>query len=147
MIDTLISTITAKVGISDALARKAVGMILGYAQRAGDAGAMAKVIAGIPGAADLVAQFSGAEAAAAEGGTNTGGGGLMGSVMGAVSSLTGGNSGGGAMAIAQTLMSDGMEMGQVQQVATETFAFAEQHVDPATVEEAKNSIPGLSAIL
>ena len=147
MIDTLITTISAKVGISEELAKKAVGMILGYAQRSGDDGAVARMITGMPGAADLVAQFSGEEAAASEGGSNTGGGGLMGKVMGAVSSLTGGNSDGGIMAIGQTLMAEGMEMGQVKQVAEETFAYAEQHVDPATVEEVKTSIPGLSAIL
>ena len=143
MMEALVSRIVAKVGIPEALAQQAVGMILGYVQRTGDDGAVARMITQMPGAAEMVAQFGGAETEAPA----KGGGGLLGSVMGAVSSLTGGDKSGGIMAIGQQLMSQGMEMGQVKDTATEIFAYAEEHVDPATVEEVKKSIPGLGSFL
>ena len=143
MMEALVSRIVAKVGIPEALAQQAVGMILGYVQRTGDDGAVARMITQMPGAAEMVARFGGAETEAPA----KGGGGLLGSVMGAVSSLTGGDKSGGIMAIGQQLMSQGMEMGQVKDTATEIFAYAEEHVDPAIVEEVKKSIPGLGSFL
>ena len=144
MMDALISRITASVGIPAPLAEKAVGMILGYMQRAGDDGPVARMMTQIPGATEMIAQYGGAETEGAEGG---GSGGIMGSVMGAISSLTGGDSSGGAMAIGQTLMAEGLEMGQIKQVAEETIAYAKETAGEDTVNEVVNSVPGLSAIL
>ena len=141
MMDALITRIVAKVGIPEPLAQQAVGMILGYVQRSGDDGAVAKMITQMPGASEMVAKFGGAETEAPA----EGGGGLMGSIMGAVSSLTGGDKSGGMMAIGQQLMSEGMEMGQVKETATEIFAYAEETVDPETVQKVKNSIPASAA--
>ena len=145
MMDALITRIVTQVGVPEPLARQAVGMILGYVQRTGDDGAVARMISQMPGAADMVAKFGGAEIAD-EGGEKKSGG-LLGSVMGAVSSLTGGDEHGGAMAIGQKLMSEGLEMGQIKQIGEQIFAYAEETVDPATVEEVKKSIPGLGALL
>ena len=143
MMEALVTRIVSKVGIPEPLAQQAVGMILGYVQRSGDDGAVAKMITSMPGAAEMVAKFGGAETEAPA----EGGGGFMGKVMGAVSSLTGGDKSGGMMAIGQQLMSEGMEMGQVKSTAQEIFAYAEETVDPETVEQVKKSIPGIGSFL
>ncbi|AZN72702.1 hypothetical protein D5400_16760 [Georhizobium profundi] len=112
--DELISRITANVGIDDATARKAVGLILGFLQREGADGPAAKMVEGIPG---------GPEAVAEHGGEATGG---------------------GVMGLGQQLMSAGLGMGEISGVARETVAFAKQHVGEETVDQVVASIPGLS---
>jgi hypothetical protein len=112
--DELISRITANVGIDDATARKAVGLILGFLQREGADGPAARMVEGIPG---------GPEAVAEHGGEGTGG---------------------GVMGLGQQLMSAGLGMGEISGVARETVAFAKQHVGEETVDQVVASIPGLS---
>ncbi|EFL89603.1 hypothetical protein [Ahrensia sp. R2A130] len=141
----LANIIAAKVGIDPALAEKAVGMMLGLMQRTADDGPVAEMIKAIPGGPEMVAQFGGAEAAGDA--AASGGGGLMGSIMGAVSSMTGGGDTGGVMAMGQQLMAEGLEMGQIKDIATETLSYAEQHAGAETVQKVKDSIPGLGAFL
>jgi hypothetical protein len=119
--DELISRITTNVGIDAATARQAVGMILGFLQREGKDGPAAEMIAGMPGAAELVAEFNG-----------EGSGGLMSSM------------GGGVMALGQQLMSAGLGMGEISGVANETMRFAKEKVGDGPVDEVVASIPGLS---
>jgi len=138
----LANIIAAKVGIDPALAEKAVGMMLGLMQRTAEDGPVAEMIKAIPGGPEMVAQFGGAEAEAP-----ASGGGLMGSIMGAVSSMTGGGDAGGVMAMGQQLMAEGLEMGQIKDIATETMAYAEEHAGAETVQKVKDSIPGLGAFL
>ena len=71
----LVTQIADKVGIEPALAEKALSMMLGFLPRVADDGAVARMIEAIPGGADLVARFNGESA---------GGGGLLGSLMGAL---------------------------------------------------------------
>ena len=78
------------------------------------------MIAQIPGAADLVCP-AWRRGGGGPGRGRSDGGGLLGKAMGAVSSLTGGSGSGGIMAMGQTLMSEGLEMGQIQTIAQETF--------------------------
>ena len=139
----LINSIAAKAGIDPALAEKAVGMILGYLQRAGEDGPVAEMIKQIPGGVEAVAQFSGAETAEPQGG----GGGLLGSLMGAASSIMGGGSSGGIMAMGQQLMSEGLDTDQIQTIATETLDYARQHAGDETVDKVVGSVPGLSTFL
>ena len=146
MMDALVTRIATKVGISEELAAEAVGMMLSYVQRTGDDGAVAAMLRQMPGATEMIARFGGAEIETPAPNSG-GGGGLLGSVLGAVSSLTGGDRGGGLMAIGQHLMAQGMEMGQVKQVAEEVFAFAEETVGPEAVERVKKSLPGIGAFL
>ncbi|MEL6751100.1 MAG: hypothetical protein AAFO70_03360 [Pseudomonadota bacterium] len=138
----LIARIVSNVGIPEPLAQKAVGMLLGYLQREGADGPAASLINQMPGAMEMVSQFGGAEADG-----NSGGGGMLGGLMGAASSLVGGGSGGGIMAMGQTLMSEGMDMGQIQGVANETLAYAKEQAGEDTVNEVIKSVPGLSTFL
>ena len=138
----LISRITETVGIDEDIANKAVGMILGYVQRAGEDGPVANLIEQIPGASDLIGQFSGAETEIVEAGS----GGIMGTVMGLVSKFTGGESG-GIMAVGKSLMADGLDMSQIKNVTAETFAYAKEQAGEDAVDAVTSKIPGLSNFL
>ena len=145
MMDAPSSRITAKLGIPVALAEKTVGMILGYVQRAGDDGAMARTLTQIPGAAEMVAHHAGEEAGDDDDAGGGQDGSLLGRAMGALSSITGGEDGGGLMAIGQELSAEGLEVGQIKEIARETFAYAKEQADPEPSEHVKASVPGLSA--
>jgi len=125
----IVDQIAARVGIPAEVAEKALGMMLGFLQREAADGPVAKMIEAIPGASDLVAQYNGAG--------ETGGGGLLGSIMGALG-------GGGIMALGQQLMSEGLGMGEITSLAKETLSIAEQHAGKETVDEVVASVPGLS---
>ncbi|KQV32527.1 hypothetical protein ASC97_02845 [Rhizobium sp. Root1203] len=126
----MVDQIAARVGIPADVAEKAVGMMLGFLQREAADGPVAKMIEAIPGASELVAQYNG------EG--QSGGGGLLGSIMGAL------GAGGGVMALGQQLMSEGLGMGEITTLAKETIAIAEQHAGKDVVDEVVASVPGLS---
>ncbi|WP_283195035.1 hypothetical protein [Rhizobium sp. AN80A] len=125
----IVDQIAARVGIPSEVAEKSLGMMLGFLQREAADGPVAKMIEAIPGASDLVAQYNGA----GEGG----GGGLLGSLMGALG-------GGGIMALGQQLMSEGLGMGEITALAKETIAIAEQYAGKEVVDEVVASVPGLS---
>ncbi|MBO9123124.1 MULTISPECIES: hypothetical protein [unclassified Rhizobium] len=125
----IVDQIAARVGIPAEVAEKALGMMLGFLQREAADGPVARMIEAIPGASDLVAQYNGAGEA--------GGGGLLGSIMGALG-------GGGIMALGQQLMSEGLGMGEITSLAKETLSIAEQHAGKEVVDEVVASVPGLS---
>lgn len=136
--EELITRIVSNIGIDEALAQKAVGMLLGFLQDQGDSGMVAGILDQMPGASDLIAQASGGE--------SSGGGGLLGSVMGAASGLVGGSTG-DMMAMGQSLMSEGLDMDQIKGVASETINFAKEKADADTVDQLVGSVPGLSSFL
>lgn len=123
----IVNTIAEKIGIEPALAEKALGMMLGFLQREAQDGPVARMIESIPGAAELVAKFNGEGA---------GGGGLLGSLMGALG-------GGGIMGLGQQLMSEGLGMGEISGLARETIAVARQHAGDEVVDQVVASVPGL----
>ncbi|MDL2402255.1 hypothetical protein [Rhizobium mayense] len=128
----IIDQIATKAGISPDIAEKAVGMMLGFLQREAPDGPVTKMIDAIPGASDLVAQYNGEE---------TSGGGLLGGLLNAV------GAGGGLMALGQSLMSSGLDMGQISSLAKETIATARVHAGDEVVDQVVNSVPGLSQFL
>ncbi|KRB50088.1 hypothetical protein ASE04_16065 [Rhizobium sp. Root708] len=129
----IVDQIAARVGIPADVAEKAVGMMLGFLQREAADGPVAKMIEAIPGASDLVAKYNG------EG--ETGGGGLLGSIMGAFGGA------GGVMALGQQLMGEGLGMGEITTLAKETIAVAEQHAGKEVVDEVVASVPGLGQFI
>jgi hypothetical protein len=56
--EELISRITTSVGIEADTAQSAVGMILAFLQKEGDAGAVADMMGKFPGAADLAGEYA-----------------------------------------------------------------------------------------
>ncbi|AVA20765.1 hypothetical protein ACXHXG_02250 [Rhizobium sp. LEGMi198b] len=127
----IIDQIATRAGISPDIAEKAVGMMLGFLQREAPDGPVTKMIESIPGASDLVAQYNGEETS----------GGLLGGLLSAV------GGGGGLMALGQSLMSSGLNMGEISSLAKETIATAREHAGDEVVDEVVNSVPGLSQFL
>jgi hypothetical protein len=117
--DELIKALTAKVGIDDAVAEKAVGIILGFLRKEAPPAPVNALIEKIPGA----------EAAMA---ASEGGGGL--------SSLMGG----GLMALGSKLMGLGLGMGEIQSVARELFKFGREKIGADAMDEIIAGTPGLS---
>ncbi len=137
----LFARIATNIGVPEPLARKAVGMVLGYMQREGTDGSVVTMIESMPGAMELIAQFNGAETE-----SNGSGGGMLGGLMGAASSLLGGSTG-SLMALGQSLMAEGLSTSQIKGIGEETVAYARQHAGDETVDNAMKAIPGLSTIL
>ena len=120
----MVTKIAENVGIEPEVAEKCIGMMLSFLQKEGAEGPVAKMIAAIPGADEMIANASG-------------GGGLLGGLMGAMS-------GGGVMGLGQQLMSQGLGMGEITGLAKQTIAFAKEHAGADVVDEVVASIPGLS---
>ena len=125
--EELIGRIVDNVGIDEELAKKSVGMILGFLQQEGPEDKITSLMGAMPGAEDLIAGASDGE----------GGGGLMGAVGGMMG-------GGGAMALMGQLTGAGLGMGDVQGVASEVIGFGKEKAGEETVTEIIGSIPGLS---
>ena len=117
----IVNQIAAATGIDPDLAEKALGMMLGFLEKEGDDGAVQKMIAAIPGAAELISEHSG-----------DGGGGFL-----------SGLAGGGVMGLGQQLMGAGLGMGEITALAKQTIAVAKQYAGEELVDQVVASIPGL----
>ncbi|HEX4408551.1 MAG TPA: DUF2267 domain-containing protein [Xanthobacteraceae bacterium] len=113
--DELITRLVADIGIDRAAAEKAVGIILAFLAKEGPPDKVQPLLAKLPGAEALMAK-AGSE------------GGGMGGVMGA----------------GMQMMSAGLSMGQVQDVARAVLAYTREKVGEDAVGEIVASIPGLA---
>lgn len=118
--EELINRLVANVGIDQATASNAIGIILGFLRKEGPADKVEAILAKLPGADALIAQ---ADAA--------GGGGLAGML------------GGGVMAVGAKLMSAGLGMGEIKSVSSEILSYAREKAGSDTVDEIVHAIPGL----
>ncbi|MFM2281886.1 MAG: hypothetical protein RLZZ444_4117 [Pseudomonadota bacterium] len=118
----LVASVAEKVGLEPEVAEKAIGMMLGFLEREGDSDLAAKMIAAVPGAAELLS---------AHGGKGDGGffAGLLGN---------------GIMGLGQQLMSLGLGMGQITGLAKEIISVAKQYAGEDVVDQVVASVPGLS---
>jgi len=121
--DELIARIIAAAGIDEALARKAIGIILAFLQKEGPPAEVGELMAALPGAQEA--------ANAAAGGS----GGLIGTVSGLM--------GGGVMALGGQLMGAGLSMPQIQTVSKTMFAFGREKAGEDTMGAIIGAIPGL----
>ncbi len=117
--DELIARLVADIGIDRAAAEKAVGIILVFLAKEGPSDKVQPLLAKLPGAEALMAN------AGSEGGGMAG---VMGGVMGA----------------GMQMMSAGLSMGQVQDVARAVLAYTREKVGEDAVGELVASIPGLA---
>lgn len=131
--DELVSRIAAAAGISEDLARQAIGIILNFLDRDGPQDAVARIVDALPGASQLMAEQGG------------GGGGLLGSLAGKLGGSIGG--GMGAMAALNELTNAGLDMGEVQTVTRELVQAAREHAGADVVDRVVSSIPGLGQVL
>lgn len=123
--DDLIARITQRTGLDAETARKAVGIILAFLRKEGPEKEVNELIAAMPAA----------EQAMADGEAASGAGGLMGSI--------GGMMGGGVMQLGGKLMQIGVDMGQMQPLGKELFAYGREKVGEDTLGPIVGSIPGL----
>ena len=116
--DELIGRLVANVGIDQATAQKAVGIILQFLLKEGPAEKVQGLLANLPGADNLIQSAP----------PNEGGGGMF---------------GGGVLAAGTRMMATGLSMGQVQAVTRETIAYAREKAGEDAVGEIVGAIPGL----
>jgi len=113
--DELIGRLVANVGVDQAAAEKAVGIILNFLVREGPADKVQAFMAKLPGA-DAVMKAAGEGAGGASG--------IMGAGM--------------------AMMAAGLSMGQVQQVTREVIAYAREQAGEDAVGDIVGAIPGLA---
>jgi hypothetical protein len=128
--DELIARVSQAAGVDAEVAKQAVGYVLGFLQKEGPVAPVSEVLGKIPGAAALAAQY--------EEPGDTGGGGLMGSLMG--------NSG-GLMGLAGKLTGLGLGVSEMQAVGREIFSFAREKAGEDVVGQIAGGIPGLSQFI
>ena len=121
----LITKIAADNGIDPALAEKSIGMILGFLKKEADPSAVTQMLAALPGAEALIP---------AEG---SGGGGMMGSLMGMMPG------GGGVMGLGAQLMGAGLGMSQIPNVSKALFEAAKEKAGEDVMGQIVGSVPGL----
>lgn len=124
--EDLITQIAKATGVSESVARKAVGIVLKFLNRDGPHGSTQRLLAALPGADTLVSEQGEAGASALFGGFSD----MMGGGM-------------GAMAALGELTNAGLDMGQVQVVTSKLIAFARDRAGDALVDEVIDGIPGL----
>ena len=116
--DELIAQLAAKAGIENAVAGKAVGLILDFLRKEGPAEKVQALIDGIPGASAAI----GAPAS----------GGSLDRLMG-----------GGLMALGSKLMALGLGMGEIQNIARELLRFGRDRIGADKMGEIIAGTPGL----
>jgi hypothetical protein len=119
--DELIARLVADIGIDRSAAEKAVGIILDFLVKEGPADKVQPLLAKLPGAETLLAQSASA-----------GGGGFMDGLMG------------GVMGAGMRMMSAGLSMSEVQDVARAVLAYAREKAGDKAIGEVGAAIPGLA---
>lgn len=127
----LIARIAAKVGISEDIAQQAIAIIMGFLAKEGPDSQVSKLLDAIPGAREMVASKN-------EGDSGNSGGGLLGGLLGGA---------GGMMGAFGELKGLGLEMDEIQSVATETLDYSKEQAGEETVNDIIQSVPGLSQLI
>lgn len=126
--EQLVARLSDAAGIAPDTAEKAVGAILAFLETHGPAEDVARMVDAIPGGRD-----------AASAGASSSGGGLIGALGGMLGHMTGGD----ITALGGQLMGLGLDMGQIQVIGRELFAFASQAAGPEVVRRVVDGVPGL----
>ncbi|ARN82516.1 DUF2267 domain-containing protein [Methylocystis bryophila] len=129
--EALIKRICESIGVDETVARAAVGHVLAFLQRELPNGPVADLIAKLPGSQEAIAAAASTHAEGL-GGALEGLGGLIGGAAGDIMSLVG------------HLGGIGLGMGQMQKLAHEIFAHAEELVGKENVDKIIEAIPALA---
>ena len=152
----IIDKIAAQVGIDPAVADKAVAMIVNFIVTQVPAEYADMIKQNVPGFEELAtvgaAHTQAAEAEGGGGGLMGALGGLMGggSLMGALGGLMGGSQGGGmgaAMALLGNLQKDGLDIGQIKDVAGGLVGNLRQVAGDEVVDKLMAQIPGAEHLI
>lgn len=117
--DELIGRLAAKAGISDVVAEKSIGIILGFLRKDGPSNTVQALIDEIPGAEAAISASDNGD--------------RLGMLMG-----------GGLMAVGTKLMGLGLGMSEIQNVARELFRFGRDKIGADRMGEIIAATPGLS---
>jgi len=134
--DQIISAISAKLGLPEAIVRQGVGILLNFVKQKASGTEFEKFAALIPG---TTATMSAA-------GPATDGGGLIGSLLGAAGGLLGGQAGDLAKVVG-ALQGAGISPDKAAPFAGEFFEQAKSVAGPEVVSQLLASIPALTEIL
>ena len=126
--DELIARVSTSLGVDAELAKTAVGHVLAFLHKELPEGPVAEFIEKVPGARDIVDAVAEKE-------------------DGAGSSILGGLLNNGRMGLAGKLNAAGLDMGQIQKLGHEIFAYAETLLGKEKVQQIASSVPGLSQFL
>lgn len=152
----VIDRIAAQVGIAPELAEKATSMFIDFISKHAPAQYVDQIKPFVPGFDEAAAigaahTQAAAEAAPAGGGLMGALGGLMGGggIAGALGSLMGGEQSGmgAAMALVGHLQQDGLDLGQVQSVATGLVAHLREVAGNDVVDKLLAELPGVGKFL
>jgi predicted lipid-binding transport protein (Tim44 family) len=147
----IIDQIAARLGIDQAVADKSVAMIVNFIVTQVPADYAEMIKQNVPGFEELAtvgaAQAEAADAAAGGGGLMGALGGLMGGggLAGALGGLMGGSQGGGmaaAMALLGNLQQQGLDIGQIKEMATSLVGNLRQTAGDEAVDKLLAHIPG-----
>jgi len=127
--EELIARLSAATGISADVATQATGMILAFLEKEGPATEVATLVDSLPGGRDAVNAAMNAESSS---------GGLMGMLGGLM-----GHMGGGIAGLGGQLMGIGLDLGQMQTLGKELFAYAAEKAGPEVVGKIVSEVPGL----
>lgn len=126
--DELIARVSASLGVDAELAKTSIGHVLAFLHKELPEGPVAEFIEKVPGARDLVDAVANKD-------------------EGAGSSILGGLLNNGLMGLAGRLNAAGLDMGQIQKLGHEIFAYAEGLLGKEKVQQIASSVPGLSQFL
>jgi hypothetical protein len=129
--EELINRISASIGVDETVAKAAIGHVLAFLQKALPEGPVADLIGKLPGAQEAI---DAAAATPVEG---------LGGALGGLGELLGGAKG-NVMALAGSLGGIGLDMGQMQKLAHEIFAHAEEVIGKENVDKIIEAIPALA---
>jgi hypothetical protein len=135
--DNLIARVADAAGVAPDTARQAIALVAGFVQREAPKEAVEKLMSHAPALQSIVASVPGSGGEGMSGGVK----GLMGIAAGVM------GGGGGLMALGGQLMGLGLDMGQIQTVGKEIFAYAREVAGDDVVGEISGSIPGLSQFI
>ena len=128
--EELIARLSAATGISADVATQATGLILAFLEKEGPATEVATLVDSLPGGRDAVNAAMNADSS---------GGGLMGMLGGMM-----GHMGGGIAGLGGQLMGIGLDLGQMQTLGKELFAYGREKAGEDVMGPIVGSIPGLS---
>ena len=134
--DNLIARVADAAGVTPDVARQATGLVADFIQREAPQEAVDKLMAKAPALNSIIASLPGA-----------GGEGMSSGVRGLMGIAAGAMGGGGLMALGGQLMGLGLDMGQIQTVGKEIFAYAREVAGDDVVGEIAGAIPGLSQFI
>jgi hypothetical protein len=134
--DNLIARVATAADIAPDIARQAVSLVVDFVKREAPEEAVDKLLAKAPALNAIVAS-----------GQTTGGEGMGGFVKGLMGVAAGAMGGGGIMALGSQLMGLGLDMGQIQTIGKEVFAYAREVAGDDVVGEISGAIPGLSQFI